>query len=177
MQSLLTVKCEFFFRATRTDGIPPREGRGIIFPSLTSITVDFFTFYELLAPDSLVRKLHLARLSAVEALISRPTEARYFVRASDEARLLPRTDLGRDVSEIFNLFFAGINSQNDEEMRRLCFVETRESRDADTTLLKIAAHLTNTIHAIETERGRALQNEIEAVIASKESEVCPDCRQ
>ncbi len=57
-------------------------------------------------------------------------------------------------------------------MRRACFVETRESREADLTLTKIAAHLTNSIQAIETERSQALQLEIEAVMKSKISEIC-----
>jgi hypothetical protein len=56
--------------------------------------------------------------------------------------------------------------------RKVCFVETRESREADTTLVKIATHLTNIIWALETERGRALQNEIEGVIETGVSEIC-----
>jgi hypothetical protein len=131
-----------FFRATRTDGLPPKEGRAIIFPNFTAVIDDFSTFYELLAPSSVSQKLHLARLSAVEALLSRPREARHFIRPSDEARLLPRTELGRDVAEVFNRFFAGISSEQDAEMRHICFVETRQSREADATLVKIASHLT-----------------------------------
>jgi hypothetical protein len=135
-----------FFRATRTDGLPPKEGKVIIFPCFDAVLNDFSTFYELLPFDSVLQKLHFARLNTVEGLLSRPREQRYFVLPPDEARLLPRTELGRDVADIFNRFFAGISSEQDEEMRRGCFVETRESREADATLTKIASHLTNTIN-------------------------------
>lgn len=161
-----------FFRATRTDGLPPKEGKAIVFPCFDAILHDFATFYELLAFDAVTQKLHFARLNDAEGLISRPREERYYVRPPEEARLSARTELGRDVADIFNRFFAGISSEQDEEMRRLCFVETRESREADATLTKIASHLTNTIRAIETERSQALQTEIETVISSQIAEVC-----
>lgn len=38
-----------FFRATRTDGLPPKEGKAIIFPCFDAVVSDFSTFYELLA--------------------------------------------------------------------------------------------------------------------------------
>jgi predicted type IV restriction endonuclease len=161
-----------FFRATRTDGLPPKEGKAIIFPCFDAVLEDFPTFYELSAREAVTQKLNFARLNSVEGLISRPREQRYFVRAPDEARLSPRSELGRDVAEVFNRFFAGISSEQDEEMRRACFVETRESREADVTLTKIASHLTNTIREIETERSQALQSEIETVISSQIAEVC-----
>ena len=161
-----------FFRATRIDGLSPKEGKAIIFPCFDAVLKDFATFYELLEYDAILHKLHFARLNAVEGLLSRPREQRYFVLAPDEARLLPRTELGRDIADIFNRFFAGISSEQDEEMRRSCFVETRESREADATLSKIASHLTNTIKTIETERSYALQTEIETVISSQTAEVC-----
>jgi hypothetical protein len=161
-----------FFRATRTDGIRPKEGKAILFPTFNSIVEDFPTFFELLSAASLSQRLHLARLAAVEGVAARPREARHFVRPIEEARMLPRTDLGRDVADIFNRFFAGLSSEQDAEMRHTCFVETRESRDADATLVKIAGHLTNAIRAIETRHGDALQTEIQSVIDSKVSEVC-----
>jgi hypothetical protein len=161
-----------FFRATRTDGLPPKEGKAIIFPCFDAVLEDFPTFYELLAREAVTQKLNFARLNSVEGLISRPREQRYFVREPGEARLSPRSELGRDVAEVFNRFFAGISSEQDEEMRRACFVETRESREADVTLTKIASHLTNTIREIETERSQALQSEIETVISSQIAEVC-----
>jgi hypothetical protein len=161
-----------FFRATRTDGLPPKEGKAIVFPCFDAIMHDFPAFYELLGCEAVTQKLNFARLNAVEGLISRPGEQRCFVRAPEEVRLSPRTELGRDVAEVFNRFFAGISSEQDEDMRRACFVETRESREADATLTKIASHLTNTIRAIETERSQALQSEIEAVISSQIAEVC-----
>ena len=160
-----------FFRL-RTDGIPFRQGKAIVFPSFTAVLEDFASFYELLSPDSLVKRLHLARISQAEGMRSRITEPRYFIRAPEEARLQARSPLGRDIAEVFNRFFSGMASDQDVDMRTSCFVETHESREADVTLNKIAAHLTNVVQKIETQQSEALQNEIESVIKSQISEIC-----
>lgn len=160
-----------FFRL-RTDGIPFREGKAIVFPSFTSVLEDFATFFELLALEALLKRLHLARISQAEGVKPRIAEPRYFVRSPEEAHLQVRTELGRDVAEVFNRFFSGMASDQDVEMRTSCFVETQESRVADATLAKIASQLTNTIQQIETEHSEALQEELEAVIQSHISEIC-----
>ena len=161
-----------FFRAVRSDGLPPKEGKCIIFPTVDSVMESFSTFYELLAPQALAQRLHFARLLIAEGLRTRPSEPRYYVRPPSEARLLPKTELARDVADVFNRFFAGMTAEQDGEMRRACFVETRESREADATLTKIAAHLTSAIRPLETEQGQQLQTELETVIASQISEIC-----
>jgi hypothetical protein len=161
-----------FFRAVRTDGLPPRDGKAIIFPSFESVLEDFYYFYELLARSPLNEQLHLARISSVEGGISRPIEPRYFVRPPTEARLQHRSELGRDIAEVFNRFFAAMVSDQDHEMRTACFVETKESCEADTSLSKIATHLTNVISSLDTTHGQALTEEIKLVMASQNSEIC-----
>jgi hypothetical protein len=111
-----------FFRATRTDGIPPKEGKAIVFPSFKAVLDDFPTFYELLAPEAIAQRLHIARLNAAEGVRVPSPESRYYVKPSDEARLQSRTDIGRDVSEVFNRFFAEISSDHDPEMRKVALL-------------------------------------------------------
>lgn len=161
-----------FFRATRTDGIRPREGKAIVFPCFDAVVEEFATFYELLAQPALSDRLHFARLAAAAGVQARVNETRYFVRDPSAARLMTQNDLARDITAVFNRFFAGISDDEDPEMRRSCFVETRESRDADLNLTKIAENLTNNIAKLETSQGALLQEEIEAVIESKRSEIC-----
>ena len=160
-----------FFRL-RTDGLPFRDGKAIVFPTFKSIVDDFATFYELLAPAALEERLHFARISRAEGSEQRIAEPRYFVKSPEEARLQTRTDFNRDISEVFNRFFSGMASETDAEMRKTCFVETRESKAADATLGKIASHLVNSIQVLETESSEALRDEIAGVVASKQSEIC-----
>ncbi|MGJ4962668.1 hypothetical protein [Bradyrhizobium sp. HKCCYLRH3061] len=160
-----------FFRLSM-EGRPLREKKAIVFPDLASVLEDFATFYELLSAEAVQQRLHLARLNQAEGFTPRATEPRYYVRHPEEARLQPRSEFSRDISEVFNRFFAGMSSDTDSEMRRSCFVETRESQVADVTLGKIAAHLVNTIQLLETEQSQALKDEIAGAIASKQSEIC-----
>src|SRR5437660_6054682 len=55
-----------FFRATRTDGLPPKEGKAIVFPCFDAVLQDFPTFYEMLASEAITKKLNFARLNSVE---------------------------------------------------------------------------------------------------------------
>ncbi|WP_316168734.1 MULTISPECIES: hypothetical protein [unclassified Bradyrhizobium] len=160
-----------FFRLSM-EGRPLREKKAIVFPELASALDDFATFYELLSFEAVQQRLHLARLNQVEGFTPRATEPRYYVKPPEEARLQPRSEFSRDISEVFNRFFAGMSSETDSEMRRSCFVETRESQVADATLGKIATHLVNTIQLLETEQSQALKDEIAGTIASKQSEIC-----
>jgi hypothetical protein len=155
-----------------TDSLPPKEGKAFVFPSLTSILEDFATFYELLAPAALADDLHLARLNILEGGHLRPVEPRFCIQNPEDARLLPRTEIGRDIVDVFKRFFAAMAASEDHEMRRICFVETAESREADTSLEKITAHLTNTIKSLDADHGQELQREIANVIGSKLSEIC-----
>jgi hypothetical protein len=154
------------------EGRPFRKGKAIVFPSFASVVEDFATFYELLAPTALEQRLHLARLNEAEGFRERPSEPRYFVKPPEDARLQPRSEFSRDIADVFNRFFAGMSSETDDEMRKQCFVETRESRAADATLSTIASHLVNSIQMLETEQGQALKDQIAGVVASKQSEIC-----
>jgi hypothetical protein len=114
-----------FFRSTRADGLSPKSGKAFVFPSLAAILEEFSTFYELLAPAALNAQLHVARLNLLEGGHVRPAEPRYYIKDPADARLKLRSDIGRDIVEVFNRFFAAMASDQDHEMRRLCFVETR----------------------------------------------------
>ncbi|MFN5815458.1 MAG: ATP-binding protein, partial [Pseudanabaena sp.] len=49
--SALTTGFEWIgFWAVRTDGIPPKEGKAVVFPSFEAIQQNFATFYDLFSP-------------------------------------------------------------------------------------------------------------------------------
>ncbi len=161
-----------FFRATRSDGIPPLQGKAIVFPSLDAIAADFPRFYELASREGIGLRLHLVRLNTAEGIVARPVEPRHYIRPPSSAHLQARAPISRDIIDIFKKFFSSMSADRDRDMRVECFVETNESREADTTLAKITATLTSLIEPLETEQGAALHDEIQSVIDSKNSEVC-----
>jgi hypothetical protein len=55
--SALTTGIEWIgFWAVRTDGVPPKEGKAVVFPSLKAIQQDFAVFYDLFSPEGMLRK-------------------------------------------------------------------------------------------------------------------------
>jgi predicted type IV restriction endonuclease len=49
-----------FFRASRTDGNPPMQGKGVLFPSLESVVENFGKFAELLGAIAVIDRRHLS---------------------------------------------------------------------------------------------------------------------
>ncbi len=84
--------------------------------------------------------------------------------------MLPRDSMASDAAELFAQFFSRLSNDRDKEMLRDCFVETAESHKADLELEKIIQNVLNNVAPIPTDRGGALQDEIERAINSKRSE-------
>ncbi|NNM72433.1 ATP-binding protein [Enterovirga aerilata] len=159
-----------FFRASRTDGRPPLEGKGILFPTLTSVIETFGRFAELLGPRPVLDRRHLAHLKDAEGLAVGDAEQQFFAFDPAEARMRPRDPLAHDASLLFSQFFSRLSDEQDREMLRDCFVETGESRKADLELQKIIQKVLNNISSLNTEHGGALQAELERTMTSRRSE-------
>lgn len=159
-----------FFRASRTDGKPPLEGKGILFPTLSSVIGSFGLFVELLGPHAVLDRRHLSHLSDAEGMRVGDAEQQFFVFDPAEARMRHRDPLANDASLLFSQFFSRLSDEQDREMLRDCFVETSESRKADLELQKIIQKVLNNISAVSTERGGALQAELERAMSSQRSE-------
>ena len=159
-----------FFRASRVDGRPPLEGTGILFPSIASAFENFAKYAEMLAPQAIVDRLHLAHLNDAEGIKVSDAEQQYFVFDPQSARLRPQDPLAADASQLFSQFFSQISNEQDREMLRDCFVETNESQKAELELQKIIQKVVANISALSTDSGGALQAEIERTLNSKRSE-------
>lgn len=159
-----------FFQTNRRDGLNVMEGKGILFPSITSVMAKFARFHDLLSPSGLREGLGLVQLNRADGIRAAFEEEQRIVSPPDEAKMLPRNELARDASLLFQQFFAGINSESDPEMMRACFVETAESNKADLELQKIAQKLLNGIETLDTGSSQALQDHLERAMSVMTSE-------
>jgi hypothetical protein len=159
-----------FFKASRTDGTPPLEGKGVLFPTFDSVVKEFGKFAELLGLDAVRRRRHLAHLNEAEGLTVAEAEQQFPVLDPTDARMRQRDPLASDAALLFSQFFSRLSDDQDREMLRDCFVETNESRKADLELEKIIQRVANNISALHTGQGGALQQELERTMTSRRSE-------
>ena len=159
-----------FFRASRTDGKPPMQGKGILFPSLDTVGSNFGKFAELLGAIPVVERRHLMHLNEAEGLSVAEAEQQFFVLDPSDARMRQRDPLASDAALLFSQFFSRLSDEQDREMLRDCFVATDESRKADLELEKIIQRVLNNISALNTGQGGALQEELERTMTSRRSE-------
>lgn len=161
----------FFFKASRTDGKPPLEGKGVLFPTLDTVFANFAKFAELLGPVPVVERRHLANLNEAEGLTVSDAEQQFFVLNPSDAEMRNRDPLASDAALLFSQFFSRLSDEQDREMLRDCFVETSESRKADFELEKIIQRVLNNISPLNTSEGSsALQAELERTMTSRRSE-------
>ncbi|MBR1033858.1 MULTISPECIES: AAA family ATPase [Bradyrhizobium] len=159
-----------FFRASRTDGLKPLEGKGILFSSLETVIANFAKFVELLNVSAIVQRLNLAHLADADGLAVPEAEQQLFVLDPGEASMKQRDPLASDAALLFQQFFSRLSNDKDREMLRDCFVETSESQRADFELEKIVQRVLNNISALDTAQSSALQGQIERAITTRRSE-------
>ena len=159
-----------FFRASRTDGRPPLSGKGILFPSWKSVVEYFVPFSELISPQAVLDRRHLAHINDAEGYTVSEAEQQYTVYPPNEAKMRARGPLASDASELFSQFFSRLSNEQDKEMLRDCFVETSESHKADLELEKIIQNVLNNVAFIATDQGGALQDQMERAMATQRAE-------
>lgn len=159
-----------FFRSSRIDGVSPLDGKAILFPDLQSLSDNFPEFYELGSYRGLIERTNQVRLNRVEGQSPQLEEQQFIVSPSDRAKMLARSDEAKDAALLFKQFFSKLSDSGDREMLRECFADTPQSDTADYDMQKIVEKLVNTMVAIETSEGKAIEEEIERAIASEESQ-------
>jgi energy-coupling factor transporter ATP-binding protein EcfA2 len=159
------------FRPNRLDGVEYKDGEAAVFPDMAAIEKDFASFYDLFSQEGVTQKLfniYLDReegtaLSAVDPLVS--------LIAGSEIYLMKKTDLARDLDQLFNEFFKTLTGDTDEELLLHCFVESAESREADRSLEKITRDLISHVQTIRSDTGIELRKEIEASYETKKGQM------
>jgi hypothetical protein len=79
-----------FFKASRTDGRKPIEGKGVLFPDLAVVIANFAKFAELLGRGPIIQRLHLAHLNEAEGLRIPDAEQQFYVLDPADARIVRR---------------------------------------------------------------------------------------
>lgn len=159
------------FRPQRLDGVPYRDGVAAVFPDLDTVSKRFAEFYELFSQEGVLSRLYNIYLDREEG--SALSSADPFISAIpfSEIYLLKKTDLARDLEQVFNEFFRTITGDSDPDLLLHCFVETTESREADRSLEKITRDIVNYIQEIRSNTVNELKKEIEASHESKRGQI------
>lgn len=156
------------FLPSRSDGVPVMDGKAIIFPSISAIIEDFAIFYEILSKDAVLNKSYMAEFSKVEMRTPLTTEEMYLSVKDSQLRMIQADGISSDLQKIFDSYFGQLKNNIDHNMIRDCFVETHESKNADTSLQKISRDLINQISPQTSEK---LTHEIQGALERKSGEI------
>jgi len=148
----------------RGDGRPPGEYKVITFPSFDAIASDFAPFFDLFSHQGVTRRTYKTHFNQFEGLNIGAGERLRPIRDPRDAKQLNRSDLARDLDPVFKAFFSSMSGEDDPEMLAKCFVESKESKDAEASLEKIAKNLIENIQMVSDDSASSLQDEIESAV-------------
>lgn len=169
--SALTTGFEWIgFWALRTDGIPALDGKALVFPSLDAIRDNFAIFYDLFSKEGVTQKLYQVHIHHSEGFQIQHSEKLAKALENSELWLRPKSKLAADLENVFKGFFTTISGDNDPEMLAKCFVESKESREADASLEKISRNLLNRIDVVDSGDSEELQEHIRVAVESQRGE-------
>ena len=152
------------FLGNRTDGINWYDGKAIVFPNLQSIKDNFAKFYEFFSKQGVLNSNLIAEIGREEKgkiILTEKLKSAY----SRNPIFVQKTALSRDIEKIFEAFFDKITDEENTEMLEKCFVESKESKEADDVLKNISENLISNIEEINnTSSSNQLSQEIEESI-------------
>lgn len=152
------------------NGIAPDNGKAIVFPSLDSISANFAAFHDLFSRNGVNARHYQARINEAEGLVLTSVERLESISREAKPALLQKSKLATDLERVFREFFGSMTGDKDPEMLVKCFVESKESREADATLEKIARNLVTRIERVETNRADVLQEHIKGSLETGRGE-------
>ncbi|WP_156782065.1 hypothetical protein [Acidihalobacter aeolianus] len=158
------------FWALRTDGVRPKDGQAFAFPTLQSISKNFSEFYDLFSREGVLNGLFRAYIQQAEGLSITQSDPLYRVLENKDIRLLSKSRMAADLDTVFRSFFGTMSGDNDPEMLAKCFVESKESREADISLQKIARNLISRIDVVESAEAKELQEHVRTAVDSQKGE-------
>ena len=158
------------FLAIRTDGKSPDTGKAIVFPTLNAISKNFAIFYDLFSKKGILNNLYQIRIYENEGLQIHHSDTFYQIIDKNQIRLLTKSKLASDLDQIFRGFFSAMSGESDPEMLARCFVESKESRETDSSLQKITRNLINQIEVVSPGEGRELQEQIRTAVETQKGE-------
>ena len=109
-------------------------------------------------------------MNEVEGLQIHHSEQLHQVINDRQIRLLSKSQLAIDLDQVFSGFFSNMSGETDPDMLAKCFVESKESREADNTLQKITDNLINQIDIVSSAEGFELQEQIRIAVETRTGE-------
>src|SRR5258706_5538555 len=158
------------FWALRDEGKSPSEGKVFVFPSLQSIDGQFALFYDLFSLEGVLKQLYKLHIREAEGLSVSYMEKLKPIFDLSESRLLQKSKLATDLEHVFREFFSSMAGNGDQEMLAKCFVESKESKEADVSLQKITRKLINQIEVMHGDKGAELQEHIKDAVETRRGE-------
>ncbi len=156
--------------AIRNDGKAPGEGKAIAFPNLDSIQDNFAIFYDLFSCEGILEERYQIHIHQAEGLSVQHIESLIPILDPSEIQLRRKTDLSSDLQTIYRGFFGSMSGDDDPEMLAKCFVESKESREADVSLTKITQNLISQVKVVNSPDATELKRQIEAAIETRRGE-------
>jgi AAA domain len=171
LSCLTNGKCWIIFRSNRLgDGKDVLAGKGFVFSSLESVKKEFKLFYELLSPEGINDLRYRALFQEAEGAEIRLKDFSQSIKSELEIKVLERQTYSHDIDRVMNEFFSRLSGDSDPDMLRECFVETRESQNADQELCRISDDLIRRVRSLETKQAEALTELIEKVKSTNRHE-------
>lgn len=159
------------FVAVGGEGRPPLEGQAFVFPSFESIQLDFASFYDLFSREGVLEKRYKIKFRQLEGLSVVHSGPVFQTIADDRVRFLSKNELATNLEPVFNNFFSTISGEKDPEILINCFVDTKESREADSALEKISRDLISHVESMGASQGELLAKELEVAVETHHGEV------
>lgn len=153
----------------RGDGRRKTEYKIVAFPSLEAIYSEFSKFYEIFSSEGVLKEHFKIYLNDSEGISLYLAEDLFTVRDGDRASMLSKSNLSRDIDKIFTSFFSSMSGTDDPEMLINCFVESKESKETDLSLEKIARNIIDQIDYVES-NAQGLVEDIRDAVAREKGE-------
>lgn len=151
--------------AIRGDGRSKSEYKIAVFPSLESIQENFLQFYELFSSEAVSKDIFKTYFNEQEGNSVSQAEDLATIK-TDSPQFMRKTEISRDIEKVFTKFFTSMSGDEDSEMLINCFVESKESRETDVSLQRIAKNIIDGISYIDANYG--LEADIrDAVVSEK----------
>ncbi|MBN2321282.1 MAG: AAA family ATPase [Acidobacteria bacterium] len=158
------------FLAVRPDGKPPNIGKAIVFPDLNALKDNFALFYDLFSLEGILDHRYKVRINEAEGLQISQIEVLNSAVELSQIVLRSKSALAADLERVYRGFFSSMSGDNDPEMLAKCFVESKESREADLSLQKITQNLLNRIEVLSSGQATELQTQIRDAIETNRGE-------
>ncbi|AGZ36380.1 hypothetical protein PVLB_17995 [Pseudomonas sp. VLB120] len=153
--------------AIRGDGRSKSDYKIAVFPSLEAIQSSFLKFYELFSAEAISKDVFKTYFNEEEGNSVSQAEGLLNIR-TDSPQFMRKSEISRDIEKVFTKFFTSMSGDEDSEMLINCFVESKESRETDVSLQRIAKNIIDGISYIDTNYG--LQADIRDAVDSEKGD-------